>query len=233
MVLEKEQQGLEVTQKSNASYKRQTAYKALIKDLLGGEYVKEEGWNPNYVKTSLGNISRVNVIGFVIEKNEEESVVIDDSTSNINLRNFENKQILNKPQIGDLVLVVGKIREYNNSRYLLADIIRKLESPDWLKVRLKELENKKTLVESKPSQEEQTKTNTEEPLVERVEEEGGFSKNNYESVLELIKSLDDGPGVSIDKVIKESNVDDCQKIINTLLEEGEIFEIRSGMVKLL
>ena len=31
--------------------KRQIAYKVRINDLLGGKYVKEEGWNPNYIES--------------------------------------------------------------------------------------------------------------------------------------------------------------------------------------
>ena len=41
--------------------KRQIACKAKIADLINGEYIKEEGWTPNYIITKQGkHISRIN-----------------------------------------------------------------------------------------------------------------------------------------------------------------------------
>ena len=52
--------------------KRQIAYKIRIKDILEGKYVKEEGWNPNYIVTANEKeVSRVNIIGIVIDKQFE------------------------------------------------------------------------------------------------------------------------------------------------------------------
>ena len=59
------------------SQKRQIAYKIRIKDLISGEYIKEEGWDPNYIKTLNGiNVSRVNLIGTVVAKEREENIFI-------------------------------------------------------------------------------------------------------------------------------------------------------------
>ena len=125
-------------EKESGDFKRLTAYKISIKDLLVYEYVKNEGWNPNYLISPKGNISRVNIIGFITSK-EDNSLIIDDSTSNINVRAFENLNIFTNKNIGDLVVVIGKPREFNNERYVVPDIIKKIDDPLWLKVRLKEL----------------------------------------------------------------------------------------------
>ena len=69
---------------------RQTAVKLLITDLLSGEFSKEESQTP---VLSLGEqkIYRVNVIGLVIGKAEEEvlaNLLLNDGSASINLRFF-------------------------------------------------------------------------------------------------------------------------------------------------
>ncbi len=52
-------------------------------------------------------------------------------------------------------------------------------------------------------------------------------------VLSIIEKLDKGDGVDIDDIIKESKFEDCEKVIDNLLRNGEIYEIRPGKLKLL
>ena len=49
----------------------------------------------------------------------------------------------------------------------------------------------------------------------------------------MIKKLDEGDGVLIDDVIKSSKIGDAEEIINRLLENGDIFEIKPGKLKIL
>ena len=63
--------------------KRQVACKTRVSEILGGRYVKEEGWMPNYIETtSRKKISRINIIGVVVSSEEDSetgynSIVID------------------------------------------------------------------------------------------------------------------------------------------------------------
>ena len=41
---------------------RQVAYKIRIGELFKGEYVEQEGWQPNYIKVGDKQISRINII---------------------------------------------------------------------------------------------------------------------------------------------------------------------------
>ena len=54
-----------------------------------------------------------------------------------------------------------------------------------------------------------------------------------EEVYSLIKKLDDGYGVSIEDIIKNSNNSKAENIITKLLERGDIFEIKPGKLKVL
>ena len=56
---------------------------------------------------------------------------------------------------------------------------------------------------------------------------------NGQIIIEIIEQKDSGDGVGVDEIILESGIENCEKIINNLLEEGEIFEIRPGTVKVL
>jgi len=49
-------------------FQRETAKISSIKELLQGSYVIQEGWKPNYIKTSFRQIVRVNLMGIVVDK---------------------------------------------------------------------------------------------------------------------------------------------------------------------
>lgn len=59
------------------------------------------------------------------------------------------------------------------------------------------------------------------------------NKPKPEIIREIIKNLDSGDGADIDEVVSKSEIDDTEKIIDNLLRDGEIYEIRPGRIKLL
>lgn len=58
-------------------------------------------------------------------------------------------------------------------------------------------------------------------------------KTSAEIVFELIKNLDTGIGADIQEVVDRSNVSDAEKIITSMISNGDIFEVRAGRVKIL
>ena len=80
------------TENKNENVKRLTANKLLIKNILNSEYVKEEGWNPNYLKTEKWKVSKLQLIAFIIGV-DNNSMTIDDSTGTIILRVFNEENI--------------------------------------------------------------------------------------------------------------------------------------------
>lgn len=224
----------------NNSQKRSVAVKICINDILSSEYVKENGWIPNYISTLRGQVSRANVIGLVVSKDAEtKGLMIDDSTGTISVRSFENKEMLMTPKIGQMVLIVGRPREYNNDKYILAEIVRVLDDKAWFSVRRKELEIDALV--SVPKKEElkdedfvELKNVKKEPVIEKKDEVTLQPQSNpYEVVLGLIKSMDTGFGVSFEEIIFNSKMKNAEDIIQSLIEEGEIFEIRPGILKVL
>ena len=123
---------------------RQVAVKLRIVDVLGGQYIKEEGWTPNYVLTADGRkASRVNLLGTVISAPITDmnyrSVTIDDGSRNISVRSFDEADPFQGLNIGDIVFIIGRPRQYGAEIYIMPEIIKKVENKAWIEVRKMEL----------------------------------------------------------------------------------------------
>ena len=214
--------------------KRDVAVKARIKDILEGRYIKEEGWKPNYIMTKYGeNIARVNLIGVVVSDpvidEKSQSLTLDDGSDRIMLRSFENGLSLSKFMLGDVINVIGKPKEYGSIKYVTPEIIKIIDNKKWLEVRKKELEQKeKSSVVLPVSQNENIYG-----FGERVEEKVVDEDTDVEKTLKLIRDLDKGDGVFIENIIIKSNNQNTEKIISSLIEQGEVFEVQPGKIKVL
>ncbi|NQU98390.1 hypothetical protein HQ533_02900 [Candidatus Woesearchaeota archaeon] len=199
-----------------ATIRRQTAKKCRIKDILEGRYVKREGWEPNYFETSLGKISRANILGVVISA-DEESITVDDGTGKIQLRTFEKEKPFTKNKVGEIVLIIGKPRVFNEEKYIVTEIVKTIDNKRW--VELRSLELKK--IDTQP-------TNKEEIVSEKKE-----IVTIADDLIKKISELDNGFGVKIEEAIKEFDPIGANKTMNQLIEQGEIFEIKPGIVKII
>lgn len=221
---------------------RQIAYKTSIGNILEGEYVKEEGWIPNYILSGDKKLSRVNLVGVIIAKSdnlENEEFLLEDKSGNISVRFFEKSDLFEKLIIGDFVLIIGRPREYNGQKYVVPEIIKQVKK-EWFELRMleiggivkiqKEGRKKELLQESsvgKVSEEEiKVDVKKENVLIENIIK----SKINSEDVIGFIKKLDVGKGADYEEVLEKAK---NEKIITALLEDGEIFEIKPGKLKVL
>ena len=203
-----------------AFQKRFIAYKVRISDILSRELVKDE-FSAVFIKLNNLNVSRVNIIATVVYKSEDlnyASLVIDDGTGRVLLRSFENNSIFSKVDIGEIVLAIGKIREFNNEKYIIPEILKRINNAGWITVRSLELKNNNVInenikTEHKDLNEDVTDIN--------------------EAIYSSIRELDKGNGADIDDVVRSFNNIGVENIIKKMLENGEIFEIRSGKLKVL
>lgn len=199
--------------------KRQIAYKAMVSSILSGNFAKDD-LSAGYIKVNDNIVSRVNVIANLVYKSKEagySTAIIDDGSGKISLRSFEDSTFFAKIDVGDVILVIGKIREFNKEMYIMPEIIKKINNLIWMRVRkleLKEDINKKI------------ETNVVE---DNIVEEVAINKDIYE----LIKKLDYGDGVAIEDLINNCESSNVEKIVNKLLEQGDVFEIKPGKIKVL
>ena len=222
--------------------RRQPAYFVEVKELLKGAFTKNQGWDPNFVTTSFGmKVSRTTVIGTVVEI-DEQSISVDDSTGIISARVFDDNALFEGLKSGDVVMVIGKVRQYGEQNYITPEIVRKLDAA-WVQYRKKNVELiKKLYAESKIKQEElqasaEDFSNGAEVVQEIVESSVEETTNQKTSILEkVMKYIDDedkGSGVEKVKVLDKFDDEDVIDALDSLIMEGDIFEVKPGVFKVL
>jgi hypothetical protein len=218
------------------SFDRKTALRIKINDLSKGVFVKSGGdFDPSFVRVNGREVNRVNLMGVVVEVSDlGDSLSIDDGTGIIEVRIFSNDLSLDF-DIGDLINIIGKPREFNSQIFISCEVAKKVENSKWLELRKKELA-KYSFVEPeadgvvddaiRPEQDVEEEKLEQEP---QTHDDG----SPISKILCLVKDLDKGDGADFDAVVEESKLDNAEKVINNLLEEGELFEVKSGRLKVL
>jgi RPA family protein len=238
--------------------KRLTAKKARIVDIVNGKFFggSKEEMKPSYVVTRFGQkISRVNLIGTVVDKFLSDdgnycSITVDDGTEAVRVKVFkEDVGLMKSIEPGNLILIIGKIKQYNNEVYVNGEIVRKVES-NYENLRkleiLNELIEQKKIIDEIKNLIEQM---TEEELKEYVKNNFGMDEESLQvtrenlnvakeidykpKILELINSLDQGSGVEIGKILEFSDLPESviENGINELLSSGDLFEPTAGVLK--
>ncbi len=223
--------------------KRQSAYIMSIQDvLLFTTESKQDAVLP-----------RVNVMGIIVSIDIDEhlaSLVIDDGNASILVRLFEKNEQLHELKIGNVAKIIGFPRRLNEEVYLVPEIIKKLDKHTWLEYRHLELKILKPLYfsfqekypqeyipqEDKIKEEEITiqKNNTDEPSEEIIDDvQPQKQESLLDTVIEAINSFDSGKGAAIEDIISKVKHADCERMIQKLIEQGEIFEVKPGRVKVL
>ena len=191
---------------------RQTAKVSRISDIIDGNFVRKEGMEPSYVLTKLGEkISRAKIVGAIINKFMSEdgnysSATIDDDTDAIRVKAFkEDADFFDKFNVGDNVLLIGKVREYNGENYIIPEIMKKSETnyENYHKLKvLKQLLKKKKINDI--VQKQKDKFADFEELKKYLVKKHKFDEKDIDSVLENISEKE-------------------EKILNSLLNNVESY----------
>lgn len=237
--------------------KRLTAKKVRIFDLVNGKFSpgSKEEMKPSYLITSLGQkISRVNIVATIIDKflSEDENyatITIDDGTETIRVKAFrESVQLIKKFEVGDLILVIGKLKEYAGEIYINAEIVKKVEANYEI---LRKLEILSELINQRKIAKEIIELSSqlsEEELKEYTSKKFGIGEEELEfmllnqkareinykpKILELIENLDSGEGVEVSKIFEICNLPEqiIENAIDELLASGLLYEPRAGILK--
>jgi len=240
---------------------RQTAIRARISDITTGKFVRKEGLEPSYVLSELGQrISRAKLLGTVVDKFMSEdgnysTITIDDDSDSIRIKAFrENVNLLKDIELGDLVMIIGKVREYAGENYIIPDIVKKVANPNYeclhkLEI-LKELLKQRKVFDT--IKKEKERFGDPEELKKYVEKEYRIKAEKVDSILELfsleeetkevdykplvletLEKLDKGDGVEFKKLLEETKLPDnvFEEVINDLLSSGICYEPKPGMLK--
>ena len=231
-------------------FKRNIAFKIRISDILNSSYTKQGGFDPNFVEFGSMQVSRVNVMGVLVSVSTEEGqvsfqhLILEDGSGRISLRVFDSPF---KVSVGDIVQVIGKIREFNNEKYIIPEIVRHTD-PAWIQFRNKELDvlykdfydisQPSTPPGSGPVSDKNIVSDSSESIVEHTENVGSLTVKSQDQspadlIISIIRELDSGRGASFEDVSAKVSFDNTDQIIRNLLLQGEIFELTPGKYKVL
>jgi RPA family protein len=178
------------------------------------------------------------VIGTVVQKDSSDSyqsITIDDGTGVINIRGFEDRsKLFEGISVGDAVMIMGRPRQFGSQVYMAPEIVRRIMDRRWIDVRMLELP-----ATALPSAEEVASAKA--PALsgdDSVEEIDISSRSDTkgiglpQKVLAQIRELDKGEGASYDDVAQRLG-DQAEAVIKMMMEQGELFEIKPGKLKVL
>ena len=213
--------------------KRWTAYKIEIADIIKSVY-SEEG----FIIFNNKQIQRVRILGTIVARffSDEKTygfIVLDDGTETIRVKAYkEQANMLEDLNVGDIVEVFGRVKEYEDEIYLVPENIVHIEDPNWEILRKFELAKQKE--EENNVQYENQKEKTETLSNEELDIVEEMIESPRQKIMDLIQKLDKGEGTLISE-LKTAYGDETaiETTITELMNEGEIFEPRPGKVKLL
>ncbi|MDI6819471.1 MAG: hypothetical protein QMC89_01000 [Candidatus Hodarchaeaceae archaeon] len=230
---------------------RSTAFKVKIEDLVGGKYVRSpDGTEPSHLLTPWGQrISRARVLATVVEKylSEDQTYAtlrIDDGSETIRLKAWQQDvRTLADLNIGELIDVIGRVREYAGEIYLVPEMIARVEDPNWELVRELEIlrarrqmlaRGERPRPKFKPEvrrlEVEMPFVPESEPTVEAIEEAEEplpeVPEDVKKKVLLAFDKLDKGEGVAPIDIAAELDMTraEVEDALRVLISDGEIFE---------
>lgn len=156
---------------------RSTARKVKIEDLVKGSYTQTPEGEPNHLETPWEQqLLRVNIMATVVDTFVRDdggyaTLHLDDGSETIRAKAWsEDVEEMEEFEVGDLITVIGKVREYEGEIHLVPEIIREVEDPNWELVReLEILDKRKKMLEEGI-----------EPEYEEEEEEPGMKTEEIE-----------------------------------------------------
>lgn len=241
-----------------------SAKKVRIEWLQKGAVARKE--DVQYVILPFGvRVFRANIIATAVEKQASEdgsfcSVILDDGSDTIPARFFgENLSLSDNIRPGDILIVIGDVREIEGERCILPDIARAVENPNFELLRELELraiekecrekkmlfdELRKTVPENEFASETGKAGISEEAVSAMLEYESASHGHTpvveeklfdlRESVMQKIIELDSGSGAQYEKVVESLNAHgpaEVERALGELLNSGEIYEPTAGIYK--
>ena len=227
--------------------KRSTAYRIRLKNIVNSPYEKREGFNPSVIKFNNLEISRVNVIASIVGKYLTDdqnycAITLDDGSETIRVKNFGAEVgIIKELNVGDIVRIIGKVKEYNEEKYIAGEISKVL-NPNWLIVNEIELSDQKQTEKDTSTTDSinkviETKTNSSEneEIISISSESSDSESSIKQKILQYLKNNDNGTGVIMDQIMTSLDVssEEVKDSLYELLKVGEIYEPKKGILKIL
>ncbi|MFQ5831482.1 MAG: hypothetical protein ACE5H4_02140 [Candidatus Thorarchaeota archaeon] len=223
---------------------RITAVRASIADIINGTYQNVNG--PHVVSPHGVELRRVALVGFIVDQYSGQgfaSITIDDGTETIRAKAWGGEaSSLEKVEQNILTLIIGKVREYEGEVYLVPEIVRELDDPNYLSVHQLEryiaMLTRSGVSSSVTSDLEDFLPEPPPPKPADKEKSGGVKVAGkiYKQIMQFIENHADKDGVPIDDIVgffEERGHDrtDIQLKVLDLQGQGKILEVSVGVYR--
>ena len=117
-----------------------TAVKIRVVDLVSGEYVPPTEGSPAFVRTRIGDVTRVRVLGTVVDRYEREdergfaSLTVHDGSGVVRVKVWdENVSLLKDFKKNDIVDIIGRVSywETRGEIFIVPELIIPVEDFNW------------------------------------------------------------------------------------------------------
>lgn len=192
-----------------AGFIRHPSVKLSVIHILKSPFIRGDDEKPSFLLVNEKRVYRVMLTGFVSEKNQGV-FTLDDGTGAVSVFG----EFSGEP--GDCARVIGRVRDYGNERIVSGEIVRRCAN-EWALLHRKEV----VLNEGKEVKEGYVDV--------EVKRRAGITNSD---IIREVSEKDNGEGVSVEEVVRSLGAE-AESEIKRLIEEGELFEIRPGFVKVL
>ena len=205
---------------------RMPAAKVRIADILGGRFEEVSVGPVRYFRLPSGkSVAAVRVMGVVVDAYVSDDMghvrlVIEDGTGSISVRAWDQDvELLMDPTSGmpysrgTVLDVIGRVREWRAEKYLVPQLVVKVENPNWILVRALEILRERLRAAAASSE-----------RVEIPERKVDVKK----VVLELLRRRGPLREEQITSEFPNPSVDAVLRALDELLEEGLIYLDEQG-----
>lgn len=223
-----------------------TAYKLYIKDIKEGQILKTHEDRSYFTTKFHLNAFKVRLLGTIFNlltydpdeaagRKEAAYIILDDGTEQIRLKTWEPTLLekIKKLKIGQIIDVIGSVREYNNEIYISPNIIIPVIDINVELLRdLDIIEFRKSFKSIKAPRDLDSKVTPEQiqtpkQVEDQVQADGeDLDDDASKVIMDLIQELDEGEGVEIHQIKERCQLSDeiLKKHIQYLYENGFIYE---------
>ncbi|MBI5797284.1 hypothetical protein HZA98_00080 [Candidatus Woesearchaeota archaeon] len=211
---------------ATVAMKRQTAYKIWIHDIHSASMLVDAGTGLPFYSIRDLHVVRVNILGIVIDRFVSEaygSLVLDDGSGQVRLKVWgDDISLIQDVDVGNLVLVIGRLADFEKERYVRPEIVRGVHY-DWALLRRLELVQQF----GTPSREEKVVV-SEKRVAEKEVEPSLAAREIILQTIEKHEEVDEAMFLSACHMPQEK----VQNALYDLLKEGEVFSPKKGFYRL-
>ena len=220
-----------------------TAIRSSISDIVNGTFLEDDG--ARVISPYGVELRRVVLVGYIVNRQSTQgnfaSITIDDGTETIKAKAWGTEaSSLDEVSNSMLVVLVGKVREYEGEVYIVPEIVSEVKDPNFMTLHL--LERYNTML-TQGGLSIPAPTTLEESVIESPTDDSEHPKEKTtprgalaKEILQYIRDNNDPQGISIQDIVDNIKGDYTKEKIQMevieLMAADQIQEIKIGRYKI-